>query len=116
MRLTPVLCKFKRTFIGVVPKFRGAALSGKHKFVPPATKANRYINWAQWRDQEEVMKYIATPYISSDEELDYLESMGRTHQDVDPLYTARIEPPMRQRYAIEILEKYERNRQFEVQE
>lgn len=70
--------------------------------------------WMQWRHQEEVMKYISVPYITSDEELDYLEAMGLKHQDVDPLVTCKLEPPMQQRYATDILEKYERNRQHEV--
>lgn len=60
------------------------------------------------------MKYISKPYISADEELDYLETMGRKTHDVDPLYTSKLEPPMRQRYAIEIVEKFDRNRQHEV--
>lgn len=114
MRITPVLCKFKRMFIGPQPKFRGSALRGKHKFVPPATKATRYLLWLRWRQQEEVMKYISKPYITADEELDYLEAMGLKHQDVDPLATCELQPPMEQRYATDILEKFERSRQHEV--
>lgn len=72
--------------------------------------------WSEWRDQEAVMKYISRPYITTDEELDYLESIGRKHQDVDPLYTCKLEPPMRQRYAVDILEKFDRNRKHEVWE
>lgn len=116
MRLTAVLCKVRPLFIGKIPKFRGSATSGKHKFVPPATKATRYLLWQQWKDQEEVMKYISKPYITAEEELDYLESIGERHQDVDPLYTSQIETPMRQRYAVDILEKFERSRQHEIWE
>lgn len=109
MRLTATLFKFHPLFVGKQPKFRGSATSGKHKFVPPATKGVRYGLWSQWRDQEEVVKYISTPYITADEELDHFGI-----QDVDPLYTSKIEAPMRQRYAIEILEIFERNRQHEI--
>lgn len=114
MRLTAVLCKFHHNFIGKIPKFRGSALTGKHKFVPPATKGTRYLLWNQWAQQEEAMKYLSTPYISADEELDYLETLGRKTHDVDPLYTCKLEPPMRQKYAIEILEKFDRSRQHEI--
>lgn len=114
MRLTPVLFKLKRVFHGKQLKFRGSALAGKHRFVPPTTRADRYLLWQQWRDEIEGLKHISAPYVTVDEELDYLESIGETHQDVDPLYTSRLEPPMRQRYAVEILEKFERSRQHEI--
>lgn len=113
MRLTAVLFKRKPEFVGVVPKFRGSALSGKHRFVPPATRGTRFMMWEEWSKQEEVMKYISTPYVSADEELDYLSSQGLKHQDVDPLYTSKLERPMRQRYAIEILRYFERSRKHE---
>lgn len=113
MKLTAVLCKFRKTFVGPQPKFRGSATKGKHKFVEPATRGNRYMLWLDWKNQEEVMKYISKPYITTDQELDYLESVGLKHQDVDPLYTSRIEPPMRQRYAAEVLQYFERKRNFE---
>lgn len=113
MRLTPVLCKFRSTFVGNQIKYRGSALSGKHRFVPPVTRGDRYMLWNDWRNEIQGMKYLAHPYVTQDEELDYLESIGERYQDVDPLYTSTIEPPMRQRYAIEILEKFERNRQHE---
>lgn len=116
MRLTSTLCKYHHLFIGKIPKFRGSALKGKHKFVPAATKGTRYGLWSQWRDEEEVLKYIAKPYITAEEELDYLASIGERHQDVDPLYTSHIETPMQQRYAVEILEHFDRNRQHEILE
>lgn len=103
-------------FIGPMPKFRGSALAGKHRFVPPATKGARYLLWSQWRDEEEVLKYTSKAYITADEELDYLESIGEKHQDVDPMYTSKIETPMQQRYAIDILEQFDRNRQHEILE
>lgn len=116
MKITAILCKHHPIFIGKMPKFRGSALTGKHKFVPAATRGTRYMLWNEWRDHEEVLKYTSAPYVTADEELDYLESIGEKHQDVDPLYTSKIVEPMRQRYALEILEKFERNRQFEILE
>ena len=113
MKITTPLFKFHRMFVGKQPKFRGSAIHGKHRFVPPATKGNRYMLWSRWRDEEEVMKYISKPYVTAEEELDYLNSIGLKHQDVDPLYTSRLEPPMRQRYAHEIVEMFDRNRQHE---
>lgn len=114
MKLTSVLCKHHPMFIGVIPKFRGAALTGKHKFVPPATRGTRYALWSEWRDQEQVMKYISKPYVTEDQENAYLKSIGEKHHDVDPIYTSHIESPMRQRYAIEILENFERARAHEI--
>lgn len=116
MRLTGALFKVRQIFVGPIPKFRGRALEGKHRFVPPATKGTRYRLWSQWRDEEEVLKYIAKPYVTADEELDYLDSIGLKHQDVDPLYTSTLVKPMQQRYAIEIIEKFERNRAHEILE
>lgn len=72
--------------------------------------------WQQWRNEEEVLKYLSTPYITVDEELDYLESIGEKYQDVDPLYTSKIETPLQQRYATDILEKFDRNRKYEILE
>lgn len=116
MRLTNILLKHHPMFIGPIPKFRGSALRGKHKFVPPATRGTRYMLWQQWRNEEEVLKYISKPYVTADEELDYLESIGEKHQDVDPLYTSKIETPMRQRYATDILTHLECGRQHEILE
>lgn len=116
MKLTAILYKHHPLFIGVIPKFRGSALRGKHKFVPPATRSTRYLLWNQWRDEEETLKYLSKPYITADEELDYLESIGEKHHDVDPLFTSQIETPMRQRYAVEILNYFERNRKYEIWE
>lgn len=116
MRLTQTLCKYKPLFIGKIPKFPGSALKGKHRYVPAATRATRYLLWLDWKNEEEVLKYISKPYITEDEEQDYLESIGRTHQDVDPLYTSVIQAPMRQSYGVNLLRVFERNRQFEVVE
>lgn len=116
MRISQVLCKYRPAFIGQVPKFRGSALKGKHRFVPPATRATRFMMWDEWSKQEEVMKYISKPYITSEEELEYLESQGLKHQDVDALYTSHLEAPMRQRYAVEILKIFERSRKQEIWE
>lgn len=116
MRLTASLFKFRPIFEGKMPKYPGSATTGKNRFVPPATKGTRYALWMQWRDEEEVMKYISKPYITAEEENEYLCSIGERHQDVDPLYTHHIETPMRQRYAVEILEKFERSRQHEILE
>lgn len=116
MRLTLPLLKYRPAFIGVIPKFRGSALKGKHKFVPPATRGTRYMLWKEWAAQEEVTKYISKPYITADEEIDYLHSQGLKHQDVDPLYTSELVAPMRQRYAVEILELFERSRKHEIWE
>lgn len=114
MKITQVLFKFHPLFIGPIPKFKGSATKGKHKWVPPATKATRYLLWQQWKDEEEVLKYVSKPFISVNEELDYLESIGEKHQDVDPLYTSLIETPMRQRYATDILDKFDRTRKYEI--
>lgn len=114
MRLTQPLFKYKHLFIGRIPTFRGSAFSGKHKFVPACGKRERYLLWNDWRNEEEVLKYTSKPYITEDEELDYLESVGLKHQDVDPLYTSHIVKPMKQHYAIDLLRVFERNRQFEV--
>lgn len=111
MRLTQCLFKFHPIFVGKIPKYRGSATKGKHKFVPPATRATRYLLWAEWRDQEEVMKYITKPYITADEELDYTEEHDI---ELDPLYTSQIEEPMQQRYATDILELLDRDRKHEV--
>lgn len=116
MKLTQALLKYKPLFVGKVPKFPGSALKGKHRFVESASKAKRYVLWNQWRNEEEVLKYISKPYVTVDEELDYLETIGRTHQDYDPLYTSRIETPMRQNYAVDTLRIFERSRQFEITE
>lgn len=116
MRLTSALFKCHPIFIGPIPKFRGRAMEGKHRFVPPATRGSRYMLWLKWRDEEEVIKYISKPYVTGDEELDYLESIGLRHQDVDPLYTSQLVKPMQQKYAVEILEKFDRNRQHEILE
>jgi len=62
------------------------------------------------------MKYTSVPYVTADEEIQYLASIGEKHQDVDPLYTSVIEEPMRQRYATDILQYFERNRQHEIWE
>lgn len=62
------------------------------------------------------MKYISKPYVTADQEIAYLHSKGERHHDVDPLYTSHIETPMRQRYAIEILEAFERSREHEIWE
>jgi len=113
MRLTNALLKCHPVFMGNVIKFKGSALKGKHRFVPPATKGVRYRLWLGWRDELENLKLIGAPYVTVDEELDYLESIGRRHQDVDPLYTSKLEAPMRQHYAVEIMEKFERTRKFE---
>lgn len=113
MRLTPVLFKYRPLFTGLVPKFPGSADKGKNRFVKPATKSGRYLQWDLWKEEERVLKYIAKPYVTKDEELIYLESIGLKHQDVDPLYTSRLVTPMRQRYSIEVLDKFERNRSFE---
>lgn len=69
--------------------------------------------WQDWAREEEAVKYASNPYITVDEELDYLESIGRKHQDVDPLYTSKISAPMEQRYSVDILEFFERNRNHE---
>lgn len=114
MRLTAILCKHHRIFTGLKPKFPGSATKGKHKFVPPATRATRYLLWSQWKDEEEVLKYISKPYITEDQELDYLESIGEKHHDIDPLYTKTIEKPMQQRYATDILKYFERSRKQEI--
>lgn len=114
MKLTQCLFKYKPLFVGVVPKFRGSALRGKHKFVPPANRGTRYMLWLEWRDQEEVMKYIEKPYITADQELDYLASKGQTHHDIDPLYTSHIEEPMQQRYATDVLQLLDRARKHEI--
>lgn len=114
MRLTSALLKCRPIFIGPIPKFRGQALAGKHRFVPPATRGTRYMLWSKWRDEEEVLKYISKPYVTVDEELDYLESIGLKHQDVDPLYTGTLVKPMQQKYGVEIIEKFERNRKHEI--
>lgn len=116
MRLTQILLKHHPLFIGKIPKFRGSALKGKHKFVPPATKGVRYMKWLEWRDEEEVLKNISKPYVSAEQELDYLATQERKNHDVDPLYTSKIETPMQQRYAVQILEKFERSRQHEILE
>lgn len=62
------------------------------------------------------MKYTAKPYVTADQEIAYLNSIGEKHHDVDPLYTSHIETPMRQRYAVELLDKFERSRQHEILE
>lgn len=116
MKLTQALFKYRPLFIGKIPKFRGSALSGKHRFVEPATRGTRYALWTEWRNEEEVLKYISKPYVTIDEELDYLESIGRKHQDYDPLHTSRIETPARQHYGITALRVFERNRQFDILE
>lgn len=116
MRLTATLFKHHPLFIGKLPKFRGSAMKGKHKYVPTLTAGDRYRLWYEWRNEEEVLKYISKPYITADEELDYLESIGERHQDVDPLYTSRLVTPMKQHYAVELLKVFERNRQFEIWE
>lgn len=116
MRLTAILCKHHNMFTGLKPKFRGSALEGKHKFVPAANRGTRYMLWSQWKDEEEVLKYISKPYVTADEELDYLESIGEKHQDVDPLYTSKIEEPMEQRYAVDILKFFQRSRRHEITE
>lgn len=72
--------------------------------------------WTQWRSEEEVLKYISKPYVTADEELDYLSSIGLKHQDVDPIFTSTIVTPMRQRYATEVLEQLDRARQYEILE
>lgn len=91
-------------------------MKGKHKYVPALTKGTRYKLWSEWLDEERALKYISKPYITAEEEQAYLNSIGERHQDVDPLYTSRVVAPMRQHYAIEILHKFERNRQFEITE
>lgn len=116
MKLTAALFKCRPIFEGKVPKYPGSALKGKTRFVPPATRGTRYMLWQRWRDEEEVMKYISKPFVTAEEETEYLHSIGERHQDVDPLYTSHIEAPMRQRYATEILEKFERSRQHEILE
>lgn len=116
MKLTNILLKHHRMFIGPMPKFRGSAMKGKHKYVPSLTKGERYMLWYDWRNEEEVLKNISVPYITADEELDYLESIGEKYQNVDPLYTSQIVEPMRQHYAVDLLRMFERNRQFEIWE
>lgn len=101
-------------FTGVIPRFRGSALTGKHKFVPAATRATRFRQWIDWRDEEIVLKYTSQPYITVDDELDYLDSIGRRHHDIDPLYTKTLEKPMMQRYATDVLDHFEKTRQHEI--
>ena len=116
MKLTSALYKYHPLFIGKLPKFRGSAMSGKNKYVPAATRGDRYRLWNDWKDEEEVCKYISKPYITTEEELVYLESIGQQFQDVDPLYTGQVVEPLQQRYAVDLLRIFERNRQYEIQE
>lgn len=113
MKLTAPLFKFKKMFIGNIIKFRGSALKGKHRFVPPATRGTRYGLWTDWRNEEEAIKYISTPYVTIDEELAYLEMIGEKHQDVDPLQTKKIVAPLKQHYAVELLYKFDNGRKHE---
>lgn len=116
MHLTQTLYKYHHLFIGKIPKFKGSALSGKHRFVPAATRGTRYRLWSQWKIEEANLKYLEKPYITSDEEITYLRSVGLKHQDVDPLYTSKIETPMRQHYGADVLTELDRARQFEITE
>lgn len=55
---------------------------GKHRFVPPVTAKDRSEMWKRLMYEEETMMYLKNPYVTKEDEQNYLEKHAVPQQKI----------------------------------
>ncbi|KAG8197738.1 hypothetical protein JTE90_006788 [Oedothorax gibbosus] len=89
MRLTNLLLGHKYKFVKGIP---GCIWTGKHRFVPPVTRKERTSMWKKMMIEEEVMMYLKNPYVTEEQEKEYLAQNVAPTEKVFPDIVSELQP------------------------